>query len=178
MKYIAFLRAINVAGKNLIKMQALQELFTGAGYKNSVTYLQSGNVVFETAKAAGEKLETSIEKLISDKLKLTISSIVLSETEIENIISENPFTREKPEIDKLHITIMKTKIEKPDAGTIDSKKDKNEKYLIKDNSIYLYCPDGYGKTKLNNSNLEKWLQNTGTTRNWKTILAVKDLMKS
>ena len=63
-------------------------------------------------------------------------------------------------------------------GTLDKFiKEDNEIFVIKDREIYLYCPNGYGRTKLNNQTFERKLKTTATTRNWKTVQAILEIAK-
>ncbi|MCA9364814.1 MAG: DUF1697 domain-containing protein [Candidatus Moranbacteria bacterium] len=66
--YIAFLRGINVGGKNKIEMARLKKCFESLGYENVSTYINSGNVLFQTKESDGKKLVTEIEKAIEKKL--------------------------------------------------------------------------------------------------------------
>ncbi len=64
MKYVAFLRGINVGGKNKVKMETLREVFSSLGFENVKTYINSGNVIFETVETAGKELAAKIESAI------------------------------------------------------------------------------------------------------------------
>lgn len=176
MIYIALLRGINVAGKNKIKMAELKSIFETLNYKNITTYIQSGNVVFSHAPCSTDILTTDIENKINLTLGLTIKLIVITTDEFETIINNNPFLL-NPDIeqDKLHLTLLSTKPDPSLVSSLDIKKAPNEKYQITSNAVYLYCPNGYGDTKLTNTNLEKKLKTSATTRNWKTILTLKKL---
>jgi uncharacterized protein (DUF1697 family) len=176
MKYAAFLRAINVSGKNIIKMDSLKELFSESGFSDVAAYLQSGNVVFSYKSSPINKLEEIIESAIHKIFGMDIKVIVRSENDIKKIIADNVFLAENPAIEFIYVTLFKNKLKFSVSDLINSKKDAEEKFYISSDCIYLYCPNGYGRTKINNNNLEKWSENAGTTRNWKTILAIKELL--
>lgn len=170
MKYIALLRGINVGGKNKIKMFELKNMFESLNYKNVRTYIQSGNVIFDNEITDTIKLANSIENKINEMFGLLVKIIIRTDEEFRNIVKNNPFVNEPNiELDKLHVIFMLDKLETDAELLLSIKKEENEKYLINSREIYLYCPNGYGKTKLNNAMFEKKLNTVSTTRNWKTI---------
>ena len=166
MKYIALLRGINVSGKNSIKMAALKAMFESLGFNKVETYIQSGNVIFENEACNTKKLEVKIKEEINNTFGFEVETIVRTEEELINIISNNPLFKEvNIEIDKLHVTLLLNKPEEAIIDTLELKKEENEKYKLLGNEVYLYCPNGYGNTKLNNTMLEKKLKVAATTRN-------------
>lgn len=176
MKYIALLRGINIGRKNRIKMADLKELFELMNFKNTKTYLQSGNVIFEHNLDNTEKIASEIEKELIKTYEFPVNVIIRTKNELEDVINSNPFIKEdNAEIDKLHVTFLH---EMPDKGTVldlDMKKSENEKFKIIGKEIYLYLPNGYARTKLNNNIFEKKLNTITTTRNWKTVNKLLEL---
>ncbi len=85
----------------------------------------------------------------------------------KNIIESLPFT--DIDLTKLHVTFLSNKCSNPPIDQIMDKKNVSELVHISEEAVYIYCPDGYGKTKLNNNFLEKKLEVSATTRNWKTV---------
>jgi uncharacterized protein (DUF1697 family) len=119
--YIAFLRGINVGGKNIIKMDALCSEFESMGFQSVKTFIQSGNVIFKTKISDKEKIEKKIEKSLAENFNFSVKVLVRSIEEIENTISHFPIIFENP--DWKHNVIFLTK-------NIDSK-DLLEKFTIK-----------------------------------------------
>jgi len=170
MRYIAFLRAINVGGKNKIKMTELKDMFESMQLKNVKTYIQSGNVIFDYEIMDTIKLANQIEMKIGETFGFLVKTIIRTEDELRNIVNNNLLLIEPDiELDKLHVVFMSDIPDPELVLLLDIKKEKNERFLIVSREIYVYCPNGYGKTKLNNSMFEKKLNITSTTRNWKTI---------
>ncbi len=169
-KYIAVLRGINVSGQKMIKMDALRLMFENLKFKNVKTYIQSGNVVFETANNKTNELEETIKAQILKQFGFEVPVMVKDAEEVEQVIAHNPFMKNKEiDITKLHITFLSaigndTGIDKIKEGNYG-----DDEYIILDKAIYLYCPNGYGNTKLNNNFFENKLKVTATTRNWKTV---------
>jgi uncharacterized protein (DUF1697 family) len=173
MKYIALLRGINVGGQKKIKMIDLKNAFEGMSFKSVETYIQSGNVTFESDSNDATKLSLEIEKKINERFGFEVKVIIRSEDELRNIVKNNPFIKQSDiEIDKLYITFMVGIPDPKMALHLEVKKEENEKFEIFSREIYLYCPNGYGRTKLNNVMFERKLKTVATTRNWKTINAI------
>lgn len=170
MKYIALLRGINVNGQKMIKMQDLRNTLEDLGFMNIKTYLQSGNVVFEYETMDILKLTEKIENRINETFGFTVKTIVHTNNEFESIINNNPFV-DGPDIDpdKLHITFLSELPEQSKLENLVIKKEEIEKFVIISREVYLYCPNGYGNTKMNNSVFEKKLNVVATTRNWKSV---------
>jgi uncharacterized protein (DUF1697 family) len=90
MKYVAFLRGVNVGGKNSVKMSDLKKLFEEKGFRNVTTYINSGNVIFETEEQNKEKVERNLEKSILKTLKVNTLVILVSGKELKSIVSGTP----------------------------------------------------------------------------------------
>ena len=84
--YIALLRGINVSGKNIIKMTELKQLFLNEGFKNVTTYIQSGNVVFNTTENSKIKLEQLISIAIKNQFGYNINLLILTNKELETVL--------------------------------------------------------------------------------------------
>lgn len=168
--YIAILRGINVSGYKMIKMNELRHLFGKLKFKNVRTYIQSGNVVFECNKTSREGLQKTIEKKIVDTFGFEVPVIVKEKVEIEQVLKDNPFVNERNEdITKLHVTFLAKEPEEENINKIKKLKYDPDEFIISGKGIYLFCPDGYGNTKLNNGFFEAKLKVAATTRNWKTV---------
>jgi len=177
MKYAAFLRGVNVSGHNPIKMEPLKQALLKSGYSDVTTYLQSGNVVFRTAQQKNESLESQLEEFLLREFKLHVGVLVKSQKEIVSLLKSNPFLDKAHDEQFLHITFLKGDPSSVDVDTVKKVLSKDEQFDIKKSCVYLYCPNGYGRTKLNNSNWEKWSHGLCTTRNWNTLMAMDSLLK-
>lgn len=168
--YIAVLRGINVSGHNIIKMDALRKLFEDSGYGYVRTYIQSGNVIFANVKTAAEKLEKNISEKILNTFGYDVPVIVRDLNEIKKLIKDNPFTKNAgQDLKNLYAILLSNEPAKESTGKIPEVPNDSTIYLIKGKTVYLYCPGGYGNTKLTNAFFEKHLRVMATARNWKTI---------
>lgn len=165
--YISILRGINVSGKNIIKMDALKKLFEDLNFQKVTTYIQSGNVVFSFKPTDIKELEMLISTKIEKHFGFKIPVIVLTMDELKDSIENNPFKNNKDE-KFLHFTFLAERPINYNKEKIDNKKAENEEIEISERVVYLYCPNGYGRTKLTNTFLENTLKVTSTTRNFRT----------
>ena len=164
------LRGINVSGQKIIRMEALRASFGALGFSRVRTYVQSGNVVFEASKTSTTSLSKKIrEKILSD-YGFSVPLILRTSGEMKKIVSDNPFSKEK-EVDrsKLHVTFLSEPPASAALVKLDALKGSPDEFRVKDREVYLYCPNGYGRTKLSNASFEKLLSVEATTRNWKTV---------
>ncbi|WP_163321847.1 DUF1697 domain-containing protein [Draconibacterium mangrovi] len=174
--YVAILRGINVSGKNKIKMDALKSLFSSLGFKQVQTYIQSGNVVFGYQETSSDNLEELINKQIRKDFGFDVPVLVLEEKELANIVKNNPFADdENREAQFLHVTFLKRYLANVNEEKITAHVKAGEEFSISAGAIYVYCPHGYGKTKLNNNFFESQLKVSSTTRNWKTTLKLLEM---
>lgn len=164
--YIAILRGINVSGAKTIKMEALRLTFQKQGFENVTTYIQSGNVVFSTT--ATSQLTAQIAESIKTDFGFEVPVIVLSCEELKTIIGNNPLNDGTRDPGFFHITFLAEKPAAFNFSEIEAKKQGEEEIVISEKAVYLFCPHGYGKTKLTNTFLESKLKVAATTRNWKT----------
>lgn len=177
--YISILRGINVSGKNLIKMDALRTLLSELKLQNVQTYIQSGNIVFDCITTDTEALEVpaSVTDLLSKKIAVVIEKqfgfevpvITMTLEDLKQSVEGNPFLKDKSkDVSFLHITFLTEVPQDVLFKTIDGNKYLPDEIQLINKTLYLYCPNGYGKTKLHNAFLENKLKVTATTRNWKT----------
>jgi len=165
--YVALLRGVNVAGHARVSMDELRKCFESQGLEKTRTYIQSGNVVFEHKIANASGLIEKIEKGIKAVFGLDVRVIIRTRAEMSRVIENTPFRAE--EHDKAHLTFLSAEPKDVPTREIEAVKDKTEKFLVSGREVYLYCPNGYGKSKLSNSFFERKLKVSATTRNWRTV---------
>jgi uncharacterized protein (DUF1697 family) len=173
--YISLLRGINVGGKNSISMETVRSVYAMLGLDNIQTYVQSGNIVFNSDRDATE-LSVMISNGLARVSGLSVEVILRKYEAWKEIARHNPFSgREDINQKHIYVTILK---EFPPHELIEGI---SHTYFLPDEwhyfdeSIYLYCPGGYGRTKLNNNFFERKLKVPASTRNWKTVLKLAEL---
>ena len=172
--YIALLRGINVSGQKLIKIEELQKLFEALKFESVRTYIQSGNVIFKSDIKEPAKIIGLIEKKIKDKFSFDVTVIIRNTDELGKIIKNNPFVKTKP-IDKLYTAFLSGTFDKSKSELLEKYKSKTEEYKINNTEVYLYYPDGAGRTKLTNNIIESKLGVKATSRNWNTVNKLYEL---
>ncbi len=177
MKYISILRGINVSGQKKIKMVDLKSLYELLGFQNVITYIQSGNVIFETSVENTDDMKITIEKAIEEKYKFHVPVVIRTNHEIENIIRNCPFGSVSLVEDgtKVLVTFLSSEPQEVVASDIQKYVVAPEKLVVRGKEVYLYCPNGYGISKLSNNFLEKKLEIEATTRNWKSVHKLYEL---
>jgi uncharacterized protein (DUF1697 family) len=174
--YSAFIRGINVGGITL-KMEDLKEILTGLGLKNVVTYIQSGNVIFDSSEADNALLEKKIQEAIKLKSKLEVAIFVKTKEQLQTLLSNNPFKKNIDE-KRIYVTMLDKTPTKEKLGKIEAVNSAEEKFVLKGDVIYSYYGNGYGKSKHTNNYFEKILTVSATTRNWNTMNRMADLMNA
>ena len=175
--YIAMLRGINLGSRKRVAMADLRGLFEELGAKDVRTYLQSGNVVFRSGKREGE-LGRAVEKAIRTSLGLDVTVVLRTKAQLAKVVAKNPFVRSGTETTALHVTFL---AEKPSAGRVRALADPSkgaDRFEVAGREVYLECPSGYGKSKLQNAFFEKKLGVAATTRNWRTVTSLAELAGS
>ncbi len=175
-KYIAILRGINVGGRNKILMADLRALLSSKNLKNVNTYIQTGNIFFESSIGSNEELEGIIKEKIDSHYHYDIPVIVRKKSEILALKEIHPFLSKSEDPKKLHVTFLKTVPDKASIAKIEFNKYLPDECFIEGSHIFLFIPNRYGDTKLSNAFFEKKLNVKASTRNWKTVNTLITLM--
>jgi len=174
--YILLLRGINVGGRNALPMKELLAVLAELGCRNAKTYIQSGNVVFQSsakvASAIPGKVGLQIQKLRGFKPH----ALQLPLTELERVISANPFPKAEAEPKSLHLAFLDAVPSNPDLAKLESLKAGREQFRLVDKVFFLHAPDGVGRSKLA-ANAERLLGVPATDRNWRTVCTLRDMAK-
>ncbi|MBC9796983.1 DUF1697 domain-containing protein [Sinomicrobium weinanense] len=178
--YICLLRGINVSGKNIIKMVELKKMFETLGFIGITTYVQSGNIVFTSASGeSAASLENRIEEGIFNTFGYeNVTSFVRTAEELEQIRDRNPYHSSGIDVKKLYFTFIRKKPTAEQVKQLETYQSKGDQFTVTEGCIYLYCPEGYGKTKLSNNFFENKLKLRATTRNRNTVNKLIELAKN
>lgn len=175
-KYAAFLRGINVGGSKIIKMKELAEAFEEAGYKNVKTYIQSGNVIFESPKKSNSTLEKAISKLIVDSFGHEVDIMIRAQKEIEDIITKAPF-KKKDEDKKLYVTFLAVKLSPENTKLLKSLSNPAERFFTNGKELYTIRDPKLQFDKTVLGSFDKKLKVPTTTRNWNVVNKIYELMQ-
>jgi uncharacterized protein (DUF1697 family) len=168
-RYVAFLRGINVSGQKLIKMEELKTHFKQPGLNNISTYIQSGNVLFESGETDIDALRSKIEKNLEKKLGYKVTVIIRSFPQLEAIIGNNPFKdAELSGKSKIYVMMLSDKAPTDSHNKLCTYLSETEQVYVGDYEVYMLT-DSYGNSKLSNTLVEKKLGVLATARNWNTM---------
>lgn len=162
-KHIAFLRAINVGGTKIIKMDHLKKMFESFGLSNVQTYIQTGNVVFETQAATN--LEAKLEKQLEDTLGYRVEVFIRSMDELAKIVSQDHFDAQ--ETDTLHVVFLREKPAKMLADILKKYNSAADEFAVIGSEVFNLRHDR-DKSVFSNNFIEK-IFGTATTRNITTL---------
>lgn len=167
--YITLLRGINVSGHNLIKMADLRRMCEEMGLVQVQTYIQSGNLLFESQEEE-EELRRRIEQEIQAAFGLSVPVALRSAAELKRILANCPFPADHlAEGESLYVSLL---AEAPAPEAIDhllSYRDEVDEYAMVGREIYILARQSYHKSRLTNQFFEHRLRVPATSRNWRTI---------
>ncbi|MER7170293.1 DUF1697 domain-containing protein [Streptomyces mesophilus] len=175
--YAALLRGINVGGRAKVPMAELRTLLTGLGYGEVRTHLQSGNAFFSAAEGDERSLEADLTSAIERHFGFPVACLVRDHTYLKAVAEACPFPAADLEPKQLHVTYLS---QQPDPGRyaeLDQAGFLPEEFRLGDRCVYLYAPDGLGRSKLGEI-LSRPRMTKGmiaTTRNWNTVTKLVEL---
>jgi len=174
--FVALLRGVNVGGK-VAKMDAVRASFEALGLGQVRTYVQSGNVLFAAKAGTPAALAKKIAARLETDIGFRIAVLVLSAKDLSRVVAGNPFLKEKG-IDpkKLHVTFLDAAPPAAGLQKMEGVASGRDRFVARGTTIYLHCPDGYGRSKLVNNAFERALKVGATTRNWNTVTTLASML--
>ena len=175
MRYIALLRGINVGGNSMIKMAELKAVFEECGFENVTTYINSGNLAFDSRKIGEKKITDKIETLIDKALGKQIPVMIREQPHVQNIIDGNPFAGQFEDHKEMHVLFMKDEMPIEKQDQLLANQTNNERFLIAGREIYCHLKLGVADSLLGKGFIEKKLKVSVTARNWRTVQKLTEL---
>jgi uncharacterized protein (DUF1697 family) len=178
-KYLALLRGINVSGHNMIKMDALKKMLENMGFQNVETYIQSGNVFFESEEENAAGIGFKIKQEISKVFGYDVPVIMVSKTDLELCFKNNPYLKEKEcDIKKLYVAFISKELTAAAINDLKISNFKPDEAAIDSYRIYIKYAIGAGKTNLDQKYIEKKLNVVATIRNWNSVTKLLEMYNS
>lgn len=174
-EFIALLRGVNVGGKTRLRMAELVALCESIGLQGVRTYLQSGNMVFDYGEKDPSALAKRIEKRLKDRLGLQVSVFIRTPNDLARIVEGQPFKNR--DRSRLHVAFLYDRPQKNGTVALKAAASGGEECSMSNMEVYLFLPNGMGRTKLSNNFIEKTLGVPVTTRNWNTTNALLELVQ-
>jgi len=172
--HVALLRGINVGKAKRIAMADLRELCTTLGYGNVQTLLNSGNVVF-SAPRADAKAAAKIEKAIESEHGFTSRVVVVTESELDVIVRENPFEEAESNPSRFLVTVLYDGADRARVAALAKQDWGAERLGLGKHAVYAWCPGGILDSRMMVA-LGKILGDAGTSRNWATVTKLHAMM--
>ncbi|WP_369173256.1 DUF1697 domain-containing protein [Streptomyces sp. R28] len=175
--YAALLRGINVGGSRKVPMADLRTLMTGLGHDGVRTYLQSGQAVFAADHGDQESLAAELASAIEKRFGFAVDVIVRDHAYLKAVADNCPFPAAELEPKQLHVTYFSAPVDAERFAEIDQAAHLPEEFRLGDRALYLYAPNGLGRSKLgeilSRPRLNKGL--IATSRNWNTVLKLVEM---
>jgi uncharacterized protein (DUF1697 family) len=177
MRFIALLRGINVGGNTMIKMSELKKSFEALGFKDVTTYINSGNVAFDSdlKRSAEGALVTLIEEAIVDRFGINIQVMVREQKAIEKILENNPFEGQFESHKEMYVLFMRESMPGDKEEELLSKQTENERFAVSGREIYCHLKLGVADSLLGKGFIEKNLKVPVTGRNWRTVQKLAEM---
>ncbi len=177
-RFVSLFRGINVGGHQAIRMNELKDLYESQGFKDVVTYIQSGNVVCTGDDADLAQLSRHIEDGFAQRFGFHAQVIVRTSAELQEIIANNPFQNQPMKESKWVVVLfLATRPESTAQEDLQKAYSGPEEFYLIGQELYIYYPNGIGRSKLTLTLIEKKLKTVGTGRNWNTILQLQKLIQ-
>lgn len=175
MRYIAFLRAINVGG-HIVKMDRLRSLFEDLKLKNVETFIASGNVIFDTTSSDEAALTTRIERHLEKALGYSVATFLRTPAELHRIREYEPFAREELDRHTLYVGLLQARPGRGAQQTLDALRTPTDELHVAGREIYWLLRSSFSQSKLSGASLENALGMPTTLRNINTVrrLAAKN----
>ena len=171
--WIALLRGVNVGGKHSFPMKSVRELFEAAGHRDVLTYIQSGNVVFESDTGKEADICADLEPRLAAAAGFAVPVILRSAAAMRKIVRNQPFA----DVDAahLHVSFLPAEPPKGSLAQLDLAALAPEDAAVLGRELYLHLPHGMGRAKLPVALGKAAGLREGTMRNWRTVTKLAEL---
>ena len=175
MKYVALLRGINVGGNNMIKMEALRASLTALGYKNVQSYINSGNLVFETGKADEKKLAKKIHDAILKDFGFDISVMVRPMSVLVDLVKNNPFEGQFDNDKNMHVFFLEDELPEEKKAMLFAQGNDSEAFAVIDHHVLCLLKIHILDSAVGKGFIDKKLKVASTARNWRTVKTLAEM---
>jgi uncharacterized protein (DUF1697 family) len=173
---VSFLRGVNVGGNHRMGMEALRAVYESLGLRDVQTCLQSGNVVFRSGAREMGALARRIEMAIEETFGFHSAVVVRTTAELRAVIGACPFAgREGLDPAKLAVTFLAAEPDAEALARVAAVSYEPEEVRVGRRELYIYFPNGMGRTRFSAEKVERMLRTAGTSRNWSTVRRLLDL---
>jgi uncharacterized protein (DUF1697 family) len=176
MRYIALLRGVNLGGSTMVKMADLKAEFEGLGFENVRTYINSGNVAFDSSRASEKGLIKDIEKAVEIKFGRHFDVMVRRQGAIREIVANNPLAGEFDDHKQMHVLFLKSELPLEKHFQLSETDFGNEIVICLGREIYVLMPGGVADSVFSKKAvLDRSPRVPYTARNWRTVAKLMEL---
>jgi uncharacterized protein (DUF1697 family) len=173
---IAMLRAVNLGSHNRVRMDALCTLCSSLKLRDPRTYVQSGNVVFHTSEREIAKVARRIEDAMERDFGFRTDVIVRTAGEMRDVVAHSPFAKRRGlDAKRLLVFFFDNEPGAEAREKIRSIKVNGEELHLDGRELYIYFPDGQGRSKVSTAAIERMLKTPGTGRNWNSVTKLLEM---
>lgn len=176
MKWVALFKGINVGGNNKLPMAELRALAAELGLGDAKTYIQSGNLVFDSEDKA-DAIEQNLASAVEQRFGFRPSIILRNADALEAAFAANPFAARVSEGKQLHMFFLDEPADRYDETALRALATETEDFALIGDVFYLFAPDGIGRSKLAEK-MGPYFPRRMTARNLNSARAILDLMKA
>lgn len=173
--WVVLLRGINVGGKNILPMKELRDLLTASGFEGVKTYIQSGNCIVQSDEVEAQFVSKKVSKVVGSKFGFAPKVMTLALDSFKAAIDNNPYPQGKDNPKCLHFYFLSASAQSADMKALNALATETEQFTLTDEVLYLYAPDGIGRSKFA-ARAESKLGVATTTRNFRTVLKITDML--
>ncbi|GAB3819832.1 DUF1697 domain-containing protein [Micromonospora zhanjiangensis] len=176
-RYAALLRGVNVSGRKKVPMTELRAVLEGLGHGDVRTYLQSGNAVFSSGAGDEDALAAELERAVEEHFGFPVRCLVRSGRYLRAIVEACPFPAGELEGRQLHVTFFSGPVDPKTVAPLDAATFRPDELRLGDRALYLYAPNGIGRSKLAEALAKPatFPGLTATSRNWNTVRKLVEL---
>lgn len=172
--YVALLRGVNVGGRGKVAMSELRRVVEALGHRQVRTYIQSGNLLFDSSITNEARISSELSAAIERELGLQVAVALRTPTELARAVARHPFAGDEPDLAKLMICFLVAEPTAAAAGTLEPERFSPERFALIGREVHLHYPNGSGRSKLTSDYFERRLGVAGTTRNLRTVQKLID----
>lgn len=175
-RVLVLLRAVNVGGTSALPMAELRATATGLGHADVATHLATGNLLLTPAAGSPATLGGLTARLtadLADRVGRPLALTVRTRAQVEDVVAANPYPDAAAD-DPSHLVVVFLDGPAAQDGTADLGRYGRERATWRGTEGYVHYPDGIGRSKVTAAVLDRLSGRSGTARNWRTVLALRD----
>ena len=175
MRFIALLRGVNVGGNTKVNMAELRASCERLGFTNVKTYINSGNVIFDSAGADANEIASQIHDVILDGFGLDVSVMVRSMEELQQVIANNPFDGQFESHKDMHVFFLADQLPEDKLELLLGQNSDEQLIAVDGRTVYCLLRISVVDSTLGKGFLDRKLKVPATARNWRTVKTLADM---